>query len=40
MTHGPDDIIYDEDSGLFVDSETGDTYRDSAGNDPYDPADY
>lgn len=40
MAHGPDDLFYDEDSGLFIDSETGDMYRDDEGNDPYDPADY
>lgn len=30
----PDDITYDEDSGLFVDSD-GNSYYDSEGQDPY-----
>lgn len=32
----PDDIYYDEDSGLFVDSESGDFYRDEDGTDKVD----
>lgn len=31
----PDDLVYDEDSGMFVDTETGRTYYDSEGRDEY-----
>lgn len=33
-TPNPDDIYYDEESGLFIDSESGEYYRDSDGEDP------
>ena len=35
----PDDLYYDEDLELFVDSETGDMYRDDEGKDPIDFSD-
>lgn len=31
----PDDIYYDDDSGMYVDSETGDMYYDAEGEDPF-----
>ena len=31
-----DDIYYDEDVGMYVDSETGDMYYDDEGNEPFD----
>ena len=32
----PDNLNYDEESGMFVDQETGSRYYDSEGNDSFD----
>lgn len=39
MANYPEDTYFDEDSGMFIGTDSGDMYYDDDGNDPFDPDD-